>query len=318
MLTKKMSGQAPYVFTSRDDLRSLPQAALPFEVNLHGGFAIDPRSGQGEIFYGMPGCGVMRVSADLQRQEIIGLPDKLQPMNFHSTKIGIFDGGWRLILPANGDEMVVILRLDGQVDFIVPRPIFDEYQSQDAPYRPTDVALVGDRLFIADGYGSNYITSLDVHTQQWAEIWGGKTTDPTENGRFATAHGIGFNPVHHHLDIADRPHSRIQTHATDGQFVASHHLPSGAFLCGISYLEHGGRWIAAIGCLQDPEVGRPAPIYIVDAQSYELLSIVRPKEELGIELAQHLHNVVLHRHADQLYLVCQSWNPGCYFVLQAV
>ena len=73
-----------------------------------------------------------------------------------------------------------------------------------------------------------------------------------------------------------------------------------------------------IGCLRDPEEDRPAPIYIIDAESYELLSTIRPKEDFGIELAQHLHNVALHTHDGQLYLVCQAWNPGHYFVLQKV
>ena len=57
---------------------------------------------------------------------------------------------------------------------------------------------------------------------------------------------------------------------------------------------------------------------IIDAESYELLSTIRPKEDFGIELAQHLHNVALHIHDGQLYLVCQAWNPGHYFVLQKV
>ncbi len=64
--------------------------------------------------------------------------------------------------------------------------------------------------------------------------------------------------------------------------------------------------------------GRPAPIYILDGETYEVLSTIRPKEELGVELTQHLHNVIWHVHEDRLYLVCQSWNPGYYFVLEAV
>lgn len=71
---------------------------------------------------------IMRIDADLQRQEIIALPDKLKPLNFHSTTIGEFDGKRRLFLPANNDEQVVVLTLDGTVDFVLPRPIFDEYQ----------------------------------------------------------------------------------------------------------------------------------------------------------------------------------------------
>ena len=319
MTSDKTSGQGQFVFAHREELSNLPTSAREFEVDLHGAFAIDDREGYGQIYYGMPGCGIMRVDADLQRQEIISLPDELAPLNFHGAKIDDFDGSRRLVLPANNDEMVVVLTLDGEVDFTLPRPIFDEYQSEQSVYKPTDTVLVGDQLFIADGYGSNYISSADINTRQWTGIFGGKTEDPEEDGKFATAHGINLNPTHNHLDIADRPSSRIQAHGGDGRFLASHKLPSGSFPCGISYLEYRQRWYAVIGCLRDdPNELRPAPIYILDAQSYELISTIRPKEDFGIELAQHLHNVALHLHDGQLYLVCQAWNPGHYFVLQKV
>lgn len=317
-MAERKSGDAPLTFVRRPDLYSLPDVAAAFEVDLHGGFALDERVGFGQIYYGMPGCGIMRIDPDLRRQEIIRLPQELTPINFHSTKIGDFDGQRRLILPANNDEMVAILTLDGAVDFILPRPVFDEYEAAEVPYRPTDALLVNRQLFIADGYGANFISTVDINTRAWTSIFGGKTEDATENGRFATAHGLGLNPHHGYLDIADRPHSRLQAHDLDGAFVASHTLPAGAFLCGISYADFNGRTYAAIGCLQDPVEGRPAPIYIIDATSYELLSTVRPKEELGVELAQHLHNVLLLAQGGDLYLVCQSWNPGHYFVLQKV
>ena len=316
MTSGKTSGQAPFVFTHREDLSTLPMAAREQEVNLHGGFAIDSRPGYGQIYYGMPGVGIMRIDPDLQKQDVISLPDELAPLNFHGTKLGDFDGKRRLFLAANGDEMVVVLTLDGEIDFTLPRPVFDEYQAEDALYKPTDTVLVGDQLYIADGYGSNHIVSADVKTRQWTGIFGGKTEDPGEDGKFGTAHGIDVNPIHHHLDIADRPHSRIQVHSDEGSFLSSHKLPSGAFLCGIGYLEYQSRWYAVIGCLRDPDEDRPAPIYIIDAETYELLSTIRPKEDFGIELAQHLHNVALHIHDGQLYLVCQAWNPGHYFVLQ--
>ena len=319
MSTGSRSGQQPFVFTHRGDLSVLPAAARDHEVNLHGGFAVDTRDGYGQVYYGMPGLGIMRIDANLQRQDIIALPDELKPLNFHSTKIGEFDGKLRLFLPANADGIVVILSLEGEVDFVLPRPVFDEYKSEEATYFPTDTVLVGNQLYIADGYGSNYITSADVNTQQWTGIFGGKTEDPEENGKFATAHGINRNPIHRHLDIADRPSSRIQVHGGDGNFVASHKLlPSGVMLCGISYLQYQEHWYGVIGCLRYADSDQPAPIYIIDAETYELLSTIRPKEDFGIELAQHIHNAVLHVQDGQLYLVCQAWNPGHYFVLQKV
>ena len=316
MDSAKTSGQGDFVFALREDLYSLPSAAREYEVDMHGGFAEDTQNGQ--IYYGMPGCGIMRVDADLRKQEIITLPDELTPLNFHATKIADFDGNRRLIMPANNDEMVAVLTLDGEVDFTLPRPVFDEYQAEEADYKPTDTVPVGNQLYIADGYGSNYIVSFDVGTRQWTGIFGGKTEDPEEDSKFATAHGINVNPTHNHLDIADRPSSRVQVHTGEGHLLASHKFPSGAWLCGISYLEYQSRWYAVIGCLRDPVEGRPAPIYIIDAESYELLSTIRPKEDLGIELAQHLHNVALHVHDGQLYLVCHAWSPGHYFVLQKV
>ena len=287
MTTAKTSGQDPFVFAHREELSNLPPAALEQEVNLHGTFAVDTRDGYGQIYYGMPGCGIMRVDPDLQKQGIISLPDEFTPLNFHSTKIEEIDGNRRLFLAANDEEMIVVLTLDGEVDFTLPRPVFDEYQSQQAEYKPTDTALVGNQLYVADGYASNYIVSADVKTRRWTGIFGGKTEDSEEDGKFATAHGINVNPTHNHLDIADRPSSRIQVHGGDGRFLASHKLPSGSWPCGISYLEYQQRWYAVIGCLyDDPEERRPAPIFILDAESYEILSTIRPKEDLGIELGR--------------------------------
>ena len=71
MQSKKTSGQGPFVFTYCEDLHSLPQKALGFEEGLHGGFAVDKRPDYGHIYYGMAGCGLLRVSPDLTTQTII-------------------------------------------------------------------------------------------------------------------------------------------------------------------------------------------------------------------------------------------------------
>jgi hypothetical protein len=315
-MTTKQSGEAPFVFVHRNDLHVLPSQVLDCEVNLHGGFAEDKRPGQGQLYYGMPGSGILRIDPDLSRQELIELPEKLRPLNFHSTKLGSIEGTLRLFLPANGEAMVAVLTLDGAVDFVLSKPEFEQYQAENAAFAPTDTVLVDHHLYVADGYGSNYISSADVITRQWTGIFGGKADDATHNGMFGTAHGINVHPAHHHLVIADRPNSRIQHHALDGAYLESHTLPAGAWPCGIDFVDWQGRSLAVIGSLFDPVKDRPAPIYIVDGHTFEVLSTIRPKEELGIEQVQHLHNVVWHIHDGRLFLVCQSWNPGLYFVLE--
>ena len=93
-------------------------------------------------------------------------------------------------------------------------------------------------------------------------------------------------------------------------------MPTGSRPCGIDFHQFNGHLYALVGSLDDPEPGRPAPIYILDAVTYEVVSTVRPKEELGVELADHIHNTIWYERNGRLFLVCQAWNPGHYFVLE--
>jgi hypothetical protein len=312
----KKSGQAPFVFTFCEDLHAVPQKALDLEIKLHGGFAVDRRPGHGHAYYGMPGHGLIKISPDLTGQETIELPGELKPLNFHSTKLGTFDGEPRLFLPANEDALVAVLTLDGELEYVFRSPEFDEYRREGVAFRPTDTALVGNQLFVADGYGANYISCADLSERKWTAIFGGKTDDPEELGKFGTAHGLNRVPDADLLAIADRPHSRFELASYQGKVSMSHALPRGSKPCGIDYAHHGGKWHAVVGSLDDPLEGRPAPIYILDAETYEVLSTVRPKEDLGIERADHIHNAVWYEYGGDTYLLCQSWNPGYYFVLK--
>ncbi|MEX1020882.1 MAG: hypothetical protein WDZ49_14565 [Litorilinea sp.] len=312
----KTSGTAPFTFAYRDDFRNMPAAAQAHEAKLHGGFAQDTRPGQGELYYGLVDCGIVQVSADLTRQAIIDLPPELRGVNFHSTRLATIEGKPRLVLAANLDARVVVVGLDGQVDFELSRPEFEEYADAEQPFKPTDSALVDSRLYVADGYGSNYISTADPVGQMWRATFGGKTEDPTVHGRFGTAHGMNIAPDGAHLTVADRLHARLELFTFDGEFRHSFALPAGCRPCGIDYTEWDGRVYAAVGSLDDPDRTRSAPIYILDGATHTVISTIRPKEELGIDLADHIHNVVWHKHNGGLHLVCQSWNPGCYFVLE--
>ncbi|MCJ8330971.1 MAG: hypothetical protein MJH11_13425 [Lentisphaeria bacterium] len=282
----KTSGSGEFTFALRDDLYSLPDAVKENEVKLHGGFAIDNRPDKGQLYYGMPGSGILRVESDLKSQELITLPDNLGEYNFHSTKIASLNGQERLILSAEGNQKVLLVDLEGSVDMILTRPEFDEYKSEDVNYLPTDTVLVDDVLYIADGYGANYISSNSLVDQSWKGIFGGIAADANDDGKFSTAHGINYNPVHKHLDICDRPNSRIQAHDVDGGFLGSYKMPSGSFLCGINYFESQERWYAVIGCLQDPEVGegRPAPV-IEKLPGYDNVILASAHYRNGVLLA---------------------------------
>lgn len=40
-----------------------------------------------------------------------------------------------------------------------------------------------------------------------------------------------------------------------------------------------------------------------------------PKEELGREKFQRIHNAVLHRIDGKLYIIARAWNPGDFSIL---
>jgi hypothetical protein len=317
MITKK-SGQGDFVFTHCEDLSLLPEGARPYEVNLHGGFSID-REGDGYLYYGVPGCGLMRIRPDLTAQEIIELPSDLKPLNFHSTAIVESDRRRRIVLPANENAQVVVMVLDGNVDYVLSRPEFEEYRDETQPFAPTDTAAIGDTLYVADGYGANYISTAHLPTGKWVDAFGGKSSDPNAPGKFGTAHGMRVVPSgshHGHLSIADRAHARFQIFTAEGKFTRSYGIPAGSRPCGIDFHQVNERLYALVGSLDDPEPGRPAPIYILDAETYAVVSTIRPKEDLGIELADHIHNTVWCEFNGRLFLVCQAWNPGHYFALE--
>jgi len=311
------SGQKPFQFTYREDLRSLPKNALEHETNLHGGFAVDQTPG-GRIFYGMPNYGLMSISTDLKYQDLIGLPNKLSSMNFHGIKIFTIDNSKRLVLSANLNEKVIILTLEGKIDFIFSRPEFDEYKSQTKIFKPTDTAIFKNDLYVSDGYGSNYISIADLKTKKWKKIFAGTTDNPTEPGLFGTAHGLNLTPDGKMLSIADRPHSRFEHFTLGGDYKESFSIPIGSKPCGIDFINWKGRSLAVVGSLDDHIEGKPAPIYILDGKNYELLSTIRPKEDLNIEIANHIHNAVWYVNNGKLYLICQAWNPGFYFVLELI
>lgn len=314
----EQSGTAPLRFAHRSDLHVLPGSTHDAEINLHGTFAEDRRAGQGQVYYGMPGHGLIQIAPDMREQTLNPLPDPLMTENIHSTRLVEINGEQRFVLTANEAEMIAIVRMDGTLDFLLGRPDLPPYEDPDLPYKPTDTVLVGDTLYVADGYGGNYICAVDIKSQQWLQAFGGKNTEKAVHGKFGTAHGINTTFDGENLLIADRWHSRLQIHAFDGTFVGSHDLPAGAWPCFIDFVTWQGRGLGVITNLYGPDRDRPAPIYIVDAESLEIISTVLPKEALGIEPANRLHNVSWHTHDDGLYLIGQSWNPGVYFVLECV
>ena len=73
---------------------------------------------------------------------------------------------------------------------------------------------------------------------------------------------------------------------------------------------------AIVGCLHGPDRSKGAPIYILKKD--RVVSTIMPKEELGLERFQHIHNAVLRMLDGKLYILAQAWNPGDFAILEQV
>jgi hypothetical protein len=66
-------------------------------------------------------------------------------------------------------------------------------------------------------------------------------------------------------------------------------------------------------CLDGPN-NSAGPVYIINIRERAIVSVLRPKDDLGFGDAQHIHDAAWYwvgEGADrELYVVFTNWNPG--------
>ncbi|MHB8898691.1 MAG: NHL repeat-containing protein [Thermoguttaceae bacterium] len=132
------------------------------------------------------------------------------------------EGGDEFIYAAHlRDAQVLKLSLDGEVVWAMKGPPAGAKGYDDAnAYKPTAVAVgPAGEIFVADGYGANWIHRFDKD-RNYLGSFGSRGT---ENGRFQTCHGLaldtrGPRPL---LLVCDRENRRLQHYDLEGNFVAT-------------------------------------------------------------------------------------------------
>jgi len=315
------AGQGRFVFRLVPELSSLPAGAETHERGLHGGFAVDRRAGRGEVYFGLKGAGLIRVSSDLKERSILNASKELAGANLHNCTI--FYSGDRkdafLALPSNDRRKVFITDLQGAILRILENPRHNEYYRKGGAFVPCDTEVAEGVLYVVTGYSpGDYCVTANPFTGHWLDaVFGGKGN---EHGKFGTAHGITLEPGRKLLVISDRPNSREEKYSYRGEYRETVELPRGSLPCDIDFHPLHPE-VAVIGCLDGPDRKKGAPIYILEKD--KIISTVIPREDLGVARATHLHNVVWKivpgkNGSRETYLICQAWNPGKYFVLQQV
>lgn len=130
----------------------------------------------------------------------------------------------------NERHEVIKTTMDGKVMQVFPCPKESGKYQKKEEYIPTETAIAGNGdIYVADGYGAQYITHYDSNGNI-KNIFGGKGD---EDHLFNNAHGICIdnrdtnNPI---LLITARQQNKLKRFSLDGEFLDSIDLP-GAYIC---------------------------------------------------------------------------------------
>ena len=176
----------------------------------HGGAVIDK-------------AGNIYVTTDTARGIVVFSPEGKYVRAFGPTKIHGLElreeNGVEYIYAARGAEGEVLkMKLDGAVEWSMRTPMESGLYPDGKGFNPCAVTVGPDgAIFVADGYGSNYVLKFDKE-RKFIKAFGGPGAP---EGKFKTCHGIaldtrGEKPL---LFVCNRNNNRVEYWDLDGNFV---------------------------------------------------------------------------------------------------
>ncbi len=304
----------------------LPEQAQAVLEKLHGGFGVDRREGHGETYFSVPGAGIIRLSADLGKAEMIATDSEMRDANMHNATVWVgADGAAYVTYPGNAIGKVFTTTTAGGLLHTLSSPgpgqAFDDetvsaYFAEDRDFVPTDTDYRDGTLYVTTGYSAlDYVLTASVdHGEGVGIAWtphafGGRGDGP---GQFGTGHGVTISADGSEVHISDRPNGEIDRFTPDGAYRSTLTLPEGAWPADIDYEGEYG----VVGCLFGLDREKGAPIYVL--KDGQVVSTIWPKDEMGLEKFQHIHDAVIREVGGVLYIIAQAWNPGDFVVLRQV
>jgi len=176
----------------------------------HGGAAIDKA---GNIYVTTDTKrGIVVFSAKGKYLRTVG------PTRIHALEVRQEKGVEYIYAARPSDHEVVKLKLDGTQEWAISFPPEAGIYKDAKGFNPCAVTVAPDgSIFIADGYGANYVHKFDKN-RKFVKAFGG----PGEaEGKFKTCHGIGLDtrqgkPL---LFVCNRNNNRVEHWDLDGNFV---------------------------------------------------------------------------------------------------
>ena len=168
-------------------------------------------------------AGNIYVTTDTKRGIVVFSPDgkflrAVGPTRIHGLEIREENGVEYLYCARPTDHEVVKLKLDGEREWAIEFPKEAGIYKDANGFKPCAVTVAPDgSIFVADGYGSNYVLKFDKD-RKFVKAFGGPGT---EEGKFQTCHGIGLDTRHAKplLLVCNRNSNRVEHWDLDGNFV---------------------------------------------------------------------------------------------------
>ncbi len=210
-------------------------------------------------------------------------------------------------------HQVVKTTLDGKVVLRINNPRIQDAQEKERPFLPTETAVAenGD-IYVADGYGSQYIYVYDQQGKLKFEFGG--RGDGT--AQFYNAHGIAIDnrKGSPQLLVTAREKNQLKSFSMDGTYLSSLELP-GAYVC--RPVIHGEQVYLATIWSGTEKANQSGFISILDADN-KMVSApggIEPIYQGGrlnpmqqsFTLFKHPHDVCVDRD-ENLYI--PQWNAG--------
>ena len=176
----------------------------------HGGLVIDK-------------AGNIYVTTDTERGIVVFSPEgkflrAVGPTRIHCLELRQEDGTEYIYGARPNDHEVIKLNLKGEREWSIEFPKEANIYKNADGFKPCAVTVAPDgSIFIADGYGANFILKFDK-ARKFVKAFGGPGS---EEGKFNTCHGIALDtrqgqPL---LLVCNRNNNRVEYWDLDGKFI---------------------------------------------------------------------------------------------------
>jgi hypothetical protein len=308
---QRLSGQGFWTFSPVEGAMPVPAEAQAFVKGAHGTLIVDVP--QDTVYWGLEKVGWVSFKKRLTESAIVKGDPAFTSGNIHGADILPRKGQLPLVVAADNVEGEILL---SDTTFTQPErlriPDGGPYADKKG-WAPTDAAFAGsDTVWITDGYGRHWFMDADAKPFKYrGNFYGGDAMS-------RTPHGITFDVARGELYISARPEAQVHEWSLKNRTaLAVHQLPPGSLACDTDLW---GDYLL-VPCLEGP-AKTAGPIYIMNLKTKAVVSTIRPKEDLGYEFADHMHDacwyIVGKGRKAEVYILFTAWNPGGIGALKMV